>query len=87
MNDFCFCFTLFITFRAGKSRKLRNGIFEIPIIPQNSNIDNQRITRAKSPNHYIIRKFIEYPLVNFLVRAISFLTVFDIMMFEGSSII
>ena len=40
--------------------KLKNLIFEIPIIPQNLNINNYRITMAKSINLDIVRKLIKY---------------------------
>ena len=39
-------------------KKLKNSIFEIPIIPQTLNINNQRTTSAKSINLVIIRKLI-----------------------------
>ena len=42
--------------------KLKNSIFQIPIVPQTSNIHNQRTTRAESINLDIIRKLIEYSL-------------------------
>ena len=39
--------------------KLKNWIFEMPIIPQTLNINNSRTTRAKSINLHTIRKLIE----------------------------
>ena len=43
---------------------LKNSIFEILTIPQISNINNQRITSAKSVSPDIVKKLIEYTLGN-----------------------
>ena len=42
--------------------KLKNTIFENPIIPQTLNINNQRTTIGKAINLDIIRKLIKHPL-------------------------
>ena len=42
--------------------KLKNWIFEMPIIQQTLNINNSRTTRAKSINLHTIGKFIGYSL-------------------------
>ena len=69
------------------SEKLKNSIFEIPIIPQILNISNKRTTSAKSINVDIIRKLLEYFLENVLVKAIFTLTFFEILLFEGKLIL
>ena len=43
---------------------LKNSIFEILTIPQISNINNQRITSAKSVSPDRVKKLIEYTLGN-----------------------
>ena len=55
---FWFCLTLSLP------QKLRNSVFETPIIPQTLNINNLRTTRAKSINLHTVRKFIEYSFKN-----------------------
>ena len=60
MENFIFC--------AAVLEKLKNSLFEIPIIPQTLNINNYRTTSAKSINLHIIRKFIEYSLKTFLSK-------------------
>ena len=42
--------------------KLKNSIFEMPIIPQTLNINNSTTTRTKSINPHTIRELIEYSL-------------------------
>ena len=54
--------------------KLKNSIFEIPIIPQTLNI-----------NLHIIRKVIKYSLKNVLEKTMYTLTVFEILLFEVRS--
>ena len=54
--------------------KLKNSIFEIPIIPQTLNI-----------NLHIIRKVIKYSLKNVLEKTMYTLTVFEILLFEVMS--
>ena len=44
--------------------KLKNSIFEMPIITQTLNISNLRTTSAKSINQHTIRKLFEYSLKN-----------------------
>ena len=57
-NSFWFCFTLSV------AEKLKNSIFEIPIILQNLNINNWRATSAKSINLIIITKLIKHSFKN-----------------------
>ena len=56
------CYTMLI--KPSSTGKLKNSIFEIPIIPQTLNINNQRTTSAESINLDIIKKLIEYSLKN-----------------------
>ena len=51
-----FCFTI------SKPGKLKNFIFEIPIITQILSINNKRTTSAKSINLNINRRFNKYSL-------------------------
>ena len=60
--------------------KLKNLIFEMPIIPQILNINNLRTTSAKSINLPTIRKLIEYSLKNVPVKAMFILTVFKLLL-------
>ena len=55
---FWFCLTLSLP------GKLKNSIFEMPIIPQTLNINNSRTTRAKSINLHTVRNLTEYSLKN-----------------------
>ena len=55
---FWFCLTLSVP------EKLKNSIFEMPIIPQILNTNNLRNTSAKSINLHTIRKLIECSLKN-----------------------
>ena len=55
--------------------KLKNSIFEMPIIPQIFNINNLRPTSAKSINLDTIRKLTEYFLKN--VREKAYLNVYS----------
>ena len=68
-------FWFYLTFRV--PQKLKNSIFEIPIIPQILNI--------KSINLDIIRKFIQYTLKkkNVVVKSVFTLTVFEIWLLES----
>ena len=63
--------------------KLKNLIFEMPIIPQTLSINNLRTTRAKSINLHTIRKLIEYSFKKVGIKAMFSLTVFEILMSEG----
>ena len=48
------------------SEKLKNSIFEMPIIPQTLNTNNLRTTYAKPINLRTIRKLIKYSLKTLL---------------------
>ena len=63
--------------------KLKNSIFEMPIITQTLNMNDLRTTSAKSNNLHTIRKLIEYSLKTVLVKAMFTLTVFEILLSEG----
>ena len=65
--------------------KLKNSILEMPIITQTLNINNFRTTSAKSINQHIIRKLVEYSIKN--VPAMFTLTVFEILLSEGRSVL
>ena len=67
--------------------KLENSISEIPIIPQILNIKNYKTTSVKSMNLDIIRQLKEYPLKIVFVKAMFTLTIFNIILFEGRSIL
>ena len=56
-------------------------------IPQTLNISNSRTTSAKSINVHTTRKLIEYSSKNEHVKAVSTLTVFNILLFKGSSVL
>ena len=60
--------------------KLKNSIFEMPIIAQTLNISNLRTASAKSINLHTIRKLTEYSLK-------IVLTVFEILLSEGRSVL
>ena len=60
--------------------KLKNSIFEMPIIAQTLNINNLRTSSAKSINLHTIRKLTEYSLK-------IVLTVFEILLSEGRSVL
>ena len=49
--------------------KLKNSIFEIPIITQTLNINNLKTTSAKSINLHTIKKLVEYSLRNVVTEA------------------
>ena len=59
----------------------------MPIVPQTLNINNLRTTSAKAINLHTIRKLVEYSLNNLLVKAIFTLTVFEILLSEGRSVL
>ena len=67
--------------------KLKNLIFEMPIIPQNLNINNLRTTKAKSINLHTIRKLIKYSFKNVLQKATFTLTGFEILLFVGRTVL
>ena len=65
--------------------KLKNWIFEIPIIPQTLNINNLRTTAsAKYINLNIIVKLIKYSWKIVFVKVMFTLTVSEILLFTGS---
>ena len=68
------------------AEKLKIPIFEMPIIPQILNINNLRITSAKSINLHTIRKLIKYSLKDFIPNAMFTLIVFERLLSKGSTI-
>ena len=62
-------------------------IFEMPIITQTLNINNLRITSAKSINLHTIGKLVEYSLKIVAAKAMFTLTVFEILLSEGRSVL
>ena len=78
---FWFCLTLSVP------EKRKNSIFEMPMITQTLNINNLRITSVKSIKMHTIKKLIEYSLKNVIVKAMFTLTVFEILLFEGRSVL
>ena len=80
-NSFWFCFTLSV------AEKLKNSIFEIPIILQNLNINNWRTTSAKSINLIIITKLIKYSFKNVRVKAMFTIILLEILLFESRSVL
>ena len=78
---FWYCITLSVL------EKLKNSIFEIPIIPQTLNINNYRNTRTKSINLHIIRRLIRYSLKKPCLKAMLTFTVFETLLFEVRSVL
>ena len=78
---FSFCLALTVP------EKLKNSFFEIPIIPESSNMNSLRTTSTKSTNLHTITKLVEYSLENFVVKTMFTLTVFEILLFEGRSVL
>ena len=78
-----FRFSIVLTLSVLKaSKKL---IFEIPVFLQTLNINNWRTTSTKSINlHFIIKLVFKE---GFFVKAIFTLTVFEILLFEGRSVL
>ena len=74
---FKFCLTVSVL------EKLKKSIFEISIIPEILNINNQRTTSAKSVNLSMIRRLVQCFLKNVPVKITFTLTVFEILLFEG----
>ena len=66
--------------------KLKNSIFEMPIITQTLKINNLRTTSVKSINLHTIRRLAEYCFKNILAKARFPLTVFEILLTEGRSV-
>ena len=77
----CKCFWFCLTF--SKPEKFKKLVFEISMIPKTWNINNVRTKSSKTITWYTIRKFLQYSLKNFLVKAIFTLTVFEILLFQG----
>ena len=77
---FKFCLTLSVP------KKFKNSIFEMPIIPQTSNINNLRGGSAKSINLHTIRKVIKYSLKKVSLKAMFTLNFFEILL-EGRSVL
>ena len=78
---FSFCLALTVP------EKLKNSFFEIPIIPESSNMNSLRTTSTKSTNLHTITKLVEYSLENFVVKTMFTLTVFEILLSEGRSVL
>ena len=74
-NFFWFCLTLPVL------EKLKNSIFEIPIIPQILNINNYRTTCTKCIILHIIRKLIEYSFKGITLMTMFTTTAFEILLF------
>ena len=62
--------------------KLKNSIFEMPIILQTLNINNLRTTSAVPINLHTISNLIKYSFKMASVKALFTLTVFQILLFE-----
>ena len=77
---FKFCLTLSVP------KKFKNSIFEMPIIPQTSNINNLRGRSAKSINLHTVRKVIKYSLKKVSLKAMFTLNFFEILL-EGRSVL
>ena len=75
---FWFCLTLSVP------EKLKNPIFEMPIIPQTLNINNLTITIAKSIKLHTIRTLIKYSLKTFVKAMFTFI-VFQILLYKCRS--
>ena len=80
-NFFWFCVTLSVP------QKIKNSIFEMPIILQTLNISNLRTTSAKSINLHTIRKLIEYSLKKRAAKAMFTLISFEILLSEVRSLL
>ena len=59
----------------------------MPIITQTLNISNLRSTNAKSINLHTIKNLVEYSLKNVVAKAMFTLTVFEILLSEGRSVL
>ena len=66
-------------------QKLKNSIFEIPIITQTSNINNLRSTSATPINLHVISKLVEYSLKDVVAKAMFLLTILEILQSKGRS--
>ena len=74
---FWFCLTLSVP------EKLKNSIFEMPIITQNLIINNLRTTSAKSINLHTMKNLVEYSLKGVVAKAMFILTVLEILLFQN----
>ena len=74
----------FNPFSTGKIEKLD---FEMPIITQILDINNLRTASAISINLHTIRKLVEYFLKPVPAQAMFTLTVFEILLSEGRSVL
>ena len=80
-KSFWFCLTLSVP------EKLKNSIFEMPIITKSLNINNLRTTSAKSINLPTIRKLVEYSFKIVRAKATFTLTVFETLLPKGRSVL
>ena len=78
---FSFCLTLPVP------EKFKNLIFEIPIITQTLNINNLRTICAKSMNQHTVKNLVERYFKSFVAKVIFTLTVFEILLPEGMSVL
>ena len=67
--------------------KVKTKIFEIPVIPQTLNINNQKSTSSKCINLNIIRKVIKYHLEKVIVEAMFNPIVFKILLFQAREVL
>ena len=66
---------------------MKISIFEMSIIAQTLNINNSRTTSGKSINLHTNRKLVEYSLKHVAAKAMFTLSVFEILLSEGRSIL
>ena len=76
-----------ILFNPVSTGKFKNWISEMPIIPPTLNINNLRTTSVMSTNLHTIRKLIKYSLKSIPTKAAFTLTVFEILLFEGRTVL
>ena len=69
------------------SEKLKNLVYEMPIISLALNISNLRTKSKKSINQHTITKLIKCSLKTVHVKAMFTLIVFEILLFEGRSVL
>ena len=80
-------FVFFVFSTLSLPEKLKNSIYEMPIIPQTLNINNLRTTNAKSINLNTIRKLIKYSLKKIRVKAMFTTTIFEMLLFVGKTVL
>ena len=78
---FLFCLNLSVP------EKLKNSIFEMPIITQILNTNNLKNISATSINLHTIRKLVEYSLKKYSQKAMFILTVLVILLSESRLIL